>query len=129
VGGFGVALVWLWYGFGMALVWLWYGFGMALVWLWVGYQLALGGFSMALVWLCVALCGFADRWLRLLHSALCLLPLSECGFGVALRWLWVPNRLPTACLANGFGLALKWLRAGFGRSSANLEKLPSARLL
>jgi hypothetical protein len=28
--------------------------------------------------------------------------------GVALGWLWVPNRLPTACLPNGFGVALIW---------------------
>ena len=35
------------------------------------------------------------------------------GFVVALYWLylgwlWVPNRLPTACLPNGFGVALGW---------------------
>ena len=31
------------------------------------------------------------------------------GLVVALGWLWVPNRLPTACLPNGFGVALRWL--------------------
>ena len=28
---------------------------------------------------------------------------------VAWGWLWVPNRLPTACLPNGFGVVLGWL--------------------
>jgi hypothetical protein len=43
-GGFGQALVWLWYGSDVALVWLWCGLGGALVEPWW----SLGG---ALVWL------------------------------------------------------------------------------
>jgi AbrB family looped-hinge helix DNA binding protein len=40
-------------------------------------------------------------------------------FVMALGWLWVPNRLPTACRPNGFGLALgfRWLCPGFLHSS------------
>jgi hypothetical protein len=34
---------------------------------------------------------------------------------VALRWLWVPNRLPTACLPNVFGEAMRWLWAALPR--------------
>ena len=33
---------------------------------------------------------------------------------MALGWLWVPNRLPTACLANGFEVALRWIWVALG---------------
>ena len=67
VGGFEVALGWLWGGFGVALGWLWGGFEVALGWLW-------GGFEVALRWL----------WGGFVRRSLCLV----YGFGVALGWLW-----------------------------------------
>jgi AbrB family looped-hinge helix DNA binding protein len=35
-------------------------------------------------------------------------------FVMALGWLWVPNRLPTACLPNGFVVPFKWLWVAWG---------------
>src|ERR1035441_6814459 len=46
VGGFGVALGWLWGGFGVAFGWLWGGFRVALGWPW-------GGFRVPIPWLSI----------------------------------------------------------------------------
>ena len=45
----------------------------------------------------------------ILHSYFFLLPSPQCGFGVALGWLWGGFRVAMGCLSVGYQHALGWL--------------------